>query len=94
VREKIGEYDILAQEQELDGWVEKREQLITMVEEIAHNPQAVTWAIEGEDILLPQGLTAEESAGCFAENFFLCVRDEVPVYGEEAIAEFALGIVN
>lgn len=56
--------------------------------ETAFDPNVSAYAIVGENIYLPNKLTAEESAGLFAENFFLCVRDEIPEKGEEAMFAF------
>ena len=93
VKKAMHEYDSAAKEQGLQDWAMWKVTVVSAVQEIAFDPNAVTYAITGEDIFLPAGLSAEESAGCFAENFFLCVRDEVPVRGEEAVAEFASKVV-
>ena len=87
-RTEMAEYDSEAKNQELHDWHSEKNRVLRLVMEIAHNPNSVTWAIEGGDILLPAGLSAEESARCFAENFFLCVRD-----GED-VDEFASMVVS
>jgi hypothetical protein len=94
VREKLENFDDAAEDYAIQGWTSLKEKVIRAVQEIAVDPNATAYAISGDDIHIPNGLSPEESADCFAENFFLCALEDVPKKGEMAVQEFASDVVQ
>lgn len=99
IRKELDSWDVEARKQGIHDWNKIKKMFFKELDEALNNPQASQYNIierddGGQDIYIPEGLSAEESVECFGENFFLMARDEYPIKGEEAIYEIVDNFLN
>lgn len=95
------EYDRLAEEDGIKAlWDYWQERVIDMVYDLVRDTGASLSKVEiGEEpytwyIYLPEGISVEDSVFNFVDNFYICVRDDVPAEGEEAVWEFIADVLD